>query len=265
METEERNQSWSELADEQGEAEEVAAGKVCHGCGRAVGYIGQQSEDRWYRCEGCELEQTESELVAEALPEVETYYEHGRTYPSVNVKVYRTWQDVIADQRRAWAEDKCNPLDLADDGPAFLDWLESALWEDDQCQSLDTWHQAACEQGWEDAADEAKELFGITTCYSAGRSGGHLIVAGIGTPEDWARCVHCGDQKNDHDDDYCGSSWTPDRESFAKWATFATWAEDRARYVADEGVMLVYLNLWETKEGEVPEWVGPVHRSGYWS
>jgi len=60
---EERSQSWGEVYEEQAAAEEAALGFVCHSCRESVDYIGEQADDRWYRCSQCEREQTLAELA----------------------------------------------------------------------------------------------------------------------------------------------------------------------------------------------------------
>lgn len=85
----------------------------------------------------------------------------GPQYPAVNVKCY----------------DFARGLDIAERfkcSEAVADKAEQFAFD------------AACEGFWEDAKFSASERFGSRAkVFSAGRSGGWLIVDGIGHPDDW--------------------------------------------------------------------------------
>jgi len=55
-----------------------------------------------------------------------------------------------------------------------------------QAQFYEVWYSEACSAGFEQAQEDAQALFGEhVKCYSAGRSGGWLIVEGLPDVEDW--------------------------------------------------------------------------------
>lgn len=178
----------------------------------------------------------------------------NRVYPAANVKIHRSWRDVIAAARR---DDYDYDLCLGDDGPAFLDWLEAALDEDDAWERFGCWDEAAQEQGWEDAQEYARDFFGRPTMkvWSDGRSGGWLYTTDLGSVESWL-LIDAGPHFADDE---------ADREFAIKWAEYEAWATERAQFCADEAVTLLYLNVWEGRDSETPRWHPPVSRHGYWS
>ena len=94
--------------------------------------------------------------------DIETRRENGRTVPAINVKYYgRSHVDAVVakfgcDERTA--EQACE-----------------YAWE------------SACERFWEYAKERAREIFGPHECklYSAGRSGGWLILVNLPPVESW--------------------------------------------------------------------------------
>lgn len=212
--------------------------------------------------------------------------DHG--YPAVCVKIRRTWHDVIRDLRAGapWPN-----VDMGEDGPRFLAWLESEM--DEAPERLDVFDEWAREDGWAEAKDEARERFaGLTVpywsridvrdvsgvkVYSDGRSGGWLYVVGIGKPEHWGDvCRWCGGTPEDRGDGPpCPlSDYEVDPEQARirdAWAAFASWAEARAQYCADEGVRLIYLNLWcvdgrpRPADMSAPTWREPVYSPGHYA
>lgn len=85
--TETESQSWGEVADEQAAGNEAAEGRSCRSCGGHPDYIGTQDGERWYRCESCDLEQTEAELDEETTTTVlvPIIVLHPRRYDPVDV------------------------------------------------------------------------------------------------------------------------------------------------------------------------------------
>lgn len=117
---------------------------------------------------------------------VETRAEHGREHPTVNIKVHALRSDMEA----------LLPLDLGSvqepgetefrtvTTPADFNfaWIDKHLSQQDQ----ETWWQFACEDGFEQAKELAKETFGShVEVYTEGRSGGWLVVHNLPEIEDW--------------------------------------------------------------------------------
>ena len=82
--------------------------------------------------------------------EVEQYYDRGISYPSINVKARNFGQG----------------LELSE-------------------QAYEYAFEMACQEFWEGAEELANEIFGKVKVYSAGRSGGHLIVDDLPSIEEW--------------------------------------------------------------------------------
>lgn len=133
--------------------------------------------------------------------QVESHGSNGpyNPLPAVNVKV-RTgfeslkpedWESIratVRDYEASIPEDV-----LARFGP---DWIEERFALSDysgrgaagrkQAEFYEAWYSDACSQGFEQAEEAARELFGSDVeCYSAGRSGGWLVVKGLPNVEDW--------------------------------------------------------------------------------
>ena len=138
--------------------------------------------------------------------------------PAVNVKVY----DSLAEGFAKWQADEADP-----DPRYTVEWIETNLSD----EARERWFEAACESGWEDAQNDAEEVFGRgVKVYGEGRSGGWLVVEGI-------------------DDDV--SSW--DAIAVSRWAKFARWARGTADYTMARMVDLIYYNrfdLWVEEESE---------------
>lgn len=161
---------------------------------------------------------------------IEMYRETGTWYPSVNVKVYPDAAQLAA----------LLPLDLggySDDGgetytavtsdPGFTpEWIDNL--PDDVRQ---TWWDLACEDGWEEARELARESFvyrGVTV-YSAGRSGGHLIVDGLGDVDEW------------------------DDDDLTRWENFATGVRAIVDTTTHRWLWNLHANVWETRDEDTDD------------
>lgn len=102
-----------------------------------------------------------------------SYHNGTRGRPMVNVKVHGQWDLLsLAEKHRA---------DFPD--TRFVGWLES----DRAKRSMDAAWESACEQGYEQAEQDAQEVFDFNTvkCWTAGRSGGWLVVEGLPDVDTW--------------------------------------------------------------------------------
>lgn len=146
---------------------------------------------------------------------VQMHSEMGReAHPAVNVKINAIRPDFEALLPLPLGSTK-GPED-ADfiehfTDPGFtLEWIEEHVSESER----EGWWQQACEDHFEQAAALAKETFGDhVEVYSEGRSGGWLVVYGLGDVEDW------------------------DEQQVTTWATFA----EQVRKIADD---VPYGYLW---------------------
>lgn len=118
---------------------------------------------------------------------VTMHSESGREgHPAVNVKVNYDEQKLR----------ELLPLDLggvsSDNGTTFtqvfteagytLEWIDAHV----DAETRDVWWQAACEDNFALARELAVETFGgHVQVYSEGRSGGWLVVYGLGVVENW--------------------------------------------------------------------------------
>lgn len=131
----------------------------------------------------------------------------GRHYPAVNVKVYADLDDGIS------------RMEYADDREAFRTWVRDHVTD---AEVYEVWWPAACESMFEQAAEDAKELFGRhVRCYLEGRSGGWLIVDGLPEIDTW------------------------DAIMLGKWRRFAKWARGNADYVPASAADLIAINVHE--------------------
>lgn len=116
--------------------------------------------------------------------DITTRYENGSWVPAVNVKSYAGLRSVpLPLDLGGVSEDGGKTWQAVTTDAGFThDWIErnvsgsdsSAMWE---------W---ACQDGWEQAETAAAEVFGSgVKVYSAGRSGGWLIVEGLDPIESW--------------------------------------------------------------------------------
>ncbi len=138
--------------------------------------------------------------------DVETHYEYGRRKPAVNIKV-RGWLN----------EEAVTASEYAAEG-LTLAWIEEHLTEEQRA----AWWQAACEDGFEQAQDDAREIFGShVKCWQEGRSGGWLVVEGIADIDSW------------------------DAIMLGKWRRFARWTQSTADYTPARTVDLIAINVWE--------------------
>ena len=147
--------------DEEGIENEYSDGDenlVCNEC-EFQGESDFPSEE----CLNCEMHYyIEVYVKAVNVDDVETYRDHGKVYPSINVKHYN-WPYSGISKHFTNADEK--DIEKAS-GYAF---------------------DSARERFWEDAQELAEHLFTWQTVkvYAMGRSGGHLAVDGIGIPEEW--------------------------------------------------------------------------------
>jgi len=152
--------------------------------------------------------------------DVELRYDRGNYYPTINVRhhfyvpdIIRKFADVTAESKHLCAtcgesghfhrghtggkrdhrfvSGGTHHVHEFGDDTAFWGWLDSM---DDRTDSWDYPNGAlqvadsiAREIGWEDAHEAAYEVWGSKTVqiYGDGRSGGWLVVRGLGEVEDW--------------------------------------------------------------------------------
>jgi hypothetical protein len=167
-------------------------------------------------------------IAAEALRQEfddETYYNRGRRYPSIDVK-NRKWfpRDIPWDELR-------HEFDNVDTVKA---WIE-ALDDDQEYDQLNAAEEIARETWWDDVIAFAREHFGdYVQVYGEGRSGGHLVVHGIGTPDEWTdvTCEHVEAHGICTDWD-CDGYDIPDIDRVRAWAEFrqqVEWEKDGFAY-----------------------------------
>ena len=198
----------------------------------------------------------EAMTITEEYPTIQTRYINGKHYPTVCVKIRRTWEDAISDSRKGEGNLDLDP----DDATAFLDWLQAELDGGDFYDRFYIWEEWAQEQAWEDATYEARERFGFPDMkiWSDGRSGGWLYTDTLGSLESW-ELIDYGPVPSDL------------AATIQTWNEYAEWAAERAQFVPDDAVGMVYLNVWQIEPGEArtdgsaPHWYPPVSRSGYWA
>ena len=152
-----------------------------------------------------------------------TYHSDGWSgrRPAVNVKVH----DTLAQGFAKWAKDE------PDHDPRFtVEWIEANLSDERQSD----WFGLACESGYEDAENDAQEIWGShVKVYSQGRSGGWAVVDGI-----------------DQDVD----SW--DAIKVSEWAKWAKWTRANADYTMARMVDLIYINVFDQWQEEESERIG---------
>jgi len=177
------------------------------------------------------------------MTEVETYYNRGTYYPTVDVKLH-VWADTIP-----WdtlAEEFDNALEvkqwLADcENTKHREWGTLA---DRYLYAALEWAQ---ESAWDDAREEAIDIFGShAKVYGEGRQGGHLVVHGIGQPEEWGEevCAVCTE------DDYCydldhEAKWKPDEQAFKDWHEFKERIEAIRDYIPYQTGWNIIVNIYE--------------------
>ena len=109
-----------------------------------------------------------------------SYHRHSRHRPTINVKHHYWVRDIVREYRD-------NGHEFSGD-TRFFDWVLEQ-YDNDGGQyggPLDIAGDIANECGWGDAKEVALEIFGDRAdVYSEGRSGGWLVVGGIGDPDDW--------------------------------------------------------------------------------
>jgi hypothetical protein len=136
--------------------------------------------------------------------------------PAVNVKVH----DSLADGFRKWKKDFPN-----EDERFTLEWIEENISD----EALDQLFWYACERGWEDLKEKAREIYGkkyyyneYVNVFSEGRSGGWAYIHGI-----------------NHDVD----SW--DAIEFTKWKRFHNYAKERSKQIMYDVVDGIFFNEFE--------------------
>lgn len=163
--------------------------------------------------------------------EVTTSYHQGsQGLPMVNVKHHFWWDDIVSRYKDTTAHD----LPLT---PAFWDWAQE-LYDDAERHNWAQFHpiEACCElareYGWTTAQMDAEEMFGDhVEIYSEGRSGGWLVVKGIGSPRD-------------------GEWDTEDAELWAKYEQYVRAIVDELDYYF---VWYLFVNFYEPHMEEVKE------------
>lgn len=162
---------------------------------------------------------TLSLIAAETLRqefEEEAYYD--RAYrPSVNVKNYKWFPRDIP-----WDE-LAEEFDHAD---TVRTWIEHAHDSGDYDQ-LFAAEEIARECWWSDVTDEATEVFSSNVqVYGEGRQGGHLVVHGIGSPDEWfdTTCEHVEKEGVCYEWD-CEDWDIPDVSRIQEWADFRSYVE----------------------------------------
>jgi hypothetical protein len=159
--------------------------------------------------------------AAQALQDVEAYYDGRRYLPTVNVKKH-VWIEeipwsVLADEHGSDAE-------------IVHEWAK-ALYHAGEYDQMGVAEEIARECWWDDAREIAHECFGgDVKAYGEGRQGGHLVVHNIGEPNDWTRevCTTCHDRDCydwDHD-----TIEIPDAERVLAWVDF----EQQIRSMVDD-------------------------------
>jgi hypothetical protein len=156
--------------------------------------------------------------------DVQFRYEHGRSYPAVNVKVYKRLEDGFAAFVKAgdYDEEITDGLD-----PEFtLEWIEEHL--GDEQLDREFWH--ACEHGWEMLETDAHEVFGKSVRIEAqGRQGGWCVVTNLDDIEDW------------------------DAIDLAKWRKFERWARQQADDIPYQIVWSAYHNYFVAEREEAQQ------------
>lgn len=122
--------------------------------------------------------------------EVDTHGSNGPYHPkpAVNVKVRRGFESLKPED---WESIRSNVRDyeagLASETVERFGREYCERFESEQSTAFyEVWYSEACSQGFEQAEEIAQALFGPDVkVYSAGRSGGWLIVEGLPNVEDW--------------------------------------------------------------------------------
>lgn len=151
--------------------------------------------------------------AAQALQDVETYYDGRRYLPTVNVKKH-VWVDEIPWDSLA--------DEHGDDAGVVHEWAK-ALYDAGEYDQLSAAEEIARECWWDDATELAHDCFGSNVkVYGEGRQGGHLVVHNIGEPEEWVttHCVECGVDADCYDWDHNKTIDLPDVERVLAWADF---------------------------------------------
>lgn len=173
-------------------------------------------------------------VAAEALRqefETDAYYDHGRYYPSINVKNYKWFpRDLPWDDLR-------HDIDNIDTVRAWAEKLD----DDQEYDQLNAAEEIARECWWDDATEAAQDIFGShVKVYGEGRSGGHLVVHGVGHPDEWTdvTCEHVERDGIcwDHD---CDGYDVPDFERVRQWAEF----RERIEWLKDDFAYMVGWHL----------------------
>lgn len=143
---------------------------------------------------------------------------YGPSLPAVNVKVW--YEDRAVDWNNIASEFGWD----ADELERFRDWLEEHHDTDPDAMSW-AW-EAACEDGWELAQEDAHELFGSCQVSSEGRCGGWLVVDGLKDIDCW------------------------DAVDIARWGKFVRWIEAIRDDTSRRYVWLLAANVWEIEKDD---------------
>lgn len=110
--------------------------------------------------------------------DIQFHYDHGRSHPAFNVKVYADTNDAVAKQVA---------IDHGYDPDKFVEWLETTYPGNYTDWGLPEWAwNSACEAESEYFRDWLPELLGQDVeAWHEGRSGGWIVVNGLPDVESW--------------------------------------------------------------------------------
>lgn len=108
-----------------------------------------------------------------------SYHQGHNGDPMVNVKAHIWWPDLVRQFKGSKEHEH-------GDHAEFWRWALERDEQGDLDDSLDTAWRMACENAWDDAREYAMDIFGPRAkVWSAGRSGGWLVVEGLPDIECW--------------------------------------------------------------------------------
>ena len=157
-----------------------------------------------------------------------SYHRGSQGLPMINVKHHFWWDAICARYRGEGKPHECS------DDEDFWDWADNLAEEASRgyneshpFYAAEYW---AREGGWETATEDAKEIFDDhVQVYSEGRSGGWLVVHGIGTPDEW------------------------DTEDMARWEQYEQYVKATVDGLDYDFVGLLYINFYEPMQDEIRE------------
>jgi hypothetical protein len=151
--------------------------------------------------------------------DVSFHYDRQRGVPALNIKVYGNVTDVklpLALGQYKEAGDTEWRTATTEEGFTH-EWIDTQ--DDDTVQAF--W-EAACETGFEQAKEDAEEIFGADVkVWQEGRSGGWLIVEGLPDFDSW------------------------DAIMLGRWRKFARYVDAYVDDVPHQFVTLLYMNVFE--------------------